>query len=54
MTFKLNKASVPDTNLDAFNPLIKAPNFNAWDLWFNSGALGLYPYMTEFIARMKL
>ena len=55
MNFKIqysfNKNSIPDTNLDDYNELILAPDINSWGLWFDSGAVSLYPYMNEFIAR---
>jgi hypothetical protein len=44
---------VPDTTQPAFNPLIKVPDLTNYNLWFNSGVHGLYPYLTEFIARSK-
>jgi ATP-binding cassette subfamily A (ABC1) protein 3 len=37
--------------LDDYNELILAPDISSWDLWFNSGSVSLYMYMTEFIAR---
>jgi hypothetical protein len=49
--FLFGKTEVPDTNQPAFNDLIKAPDFANWDIWFNSGSLAIYPYITEFIAR---
>ena len=49
--FLFGKQDVPDTNQPAFNDLIKAPDFANWDIWFNSGSLAIYPYITEFIAR---
>jgi hypothetical protein len=51
--YSWNKNSIPDTNLDDFNELILAPDINSWGQWFDSGAISLYMYMTEFIARSK-
>ena len=51
--FSFNKQDVPDTNLAAYNELVKAPDFANWNLWFTSGATSMYPVMTEFIARYK-
>jgi hypothetical protein len=39
--------------MDDYNLLIRTPDFESWNKWFNSGAVGLYPYITEFIARYK-
>jgi len=46
---------LPDTNLKTFDPLVKLPNFNMYDLWFRkwSGAAILFPSITEFIARSE-
>ena len=49
--FSFDKFELPDTNLPAFNDLTQAPDIDSWDKWFKSGALTLYPYMTEFFAR---
>jgi hypothetical protein len=37
--------------LDDYNELVLAPDISSWGLWFDSGAVSLYMYMTEFIAR---
>ncbi len=41
--------------MDAFDPLVKIPDFNSYDKWFGSksGAVALFPYITEFIARQE-
>jgi hypothetical protein len=51
--FSFNRDLVPDTNLDDYNVLVRTPDFKSWNQWFDSGAVGLYPYITEFIARAK-
>jgi hypothetical protein len=48
-----DKAALPDTNLDAYDPLVKIPDFNGYGQWFSSGAAALFPYITEFIARQE-
>ena len=52
--FNMLKTKLPDTSQPLFNPLIKTPDLNSWNLWLNSGAPALYSLMTEFIARKKL
>ena len=51
--FHYTKDVVPDTNLPSYNPLVRLPNLKAWKTWFDSGAIAVYPYITEFIARSK-
>lgn len=45
------KPNIPDTNLQAYNELVLTPDFTNYDLWFKVGAVQLYPYINEFIAR---
>ena len=52
--FNMLKTKLPDTSQPLFNPLIKTPDLNSWNLWLNSGAPALYSLMTEFIARKKM
>ena len=52
--FHFDKSKIPDTNLPAYNPLILAPDLLNWGLWFSSGAVSSFPYLTEFIARAKM
>lgn len=49
--FLFEKQDLPDTNLVAYNPLYKIPDTQNWGKWFKSGAVSLYPYIIEFIAR---
>jgi len=49
----LNNKEIPDTTLPPYNSMVKTPDLPSWDMWANSGTLGLYPYITEFIARSK-
>ena len=49
----MGKEATPDTNLEVYNNLVKTPDFDSWDKWFNGGFLNLYPYVTEFVARAK-
>lgn len=53
--FLFDKQAIPDTNLEAFDPLVKIPDFNSYGLWFGSksGAVALFPFITEFIARAE-
>ena len=52
--FMFEKQDLPDTNLEAYNALYKIPDTQAWGKWFKSGAVSLYPYIVEFIAREKM
>jgi hypothetical protein len=36
--YSFNKNDLPDTNLDAYNELLLAPDLNSWGLWKSSGA----------------
>jgi len=51
--FHYTKDAIPDTNLPAYNPLVRLPDLKSWKLWFDSGSIAVYPYITEFIARSK-
>lgn len=51
--FHFDKSSVPDTTLPIYNQLVRMPDLKSWDLWFSSGSIAIYPYITEFIARSK-
>lgn len=51
ITYSFNKASLPDTNLNPFNELIKAPDLKSWGEWKSSGAPEVYGWMADFIAR---
>lgn len=53
ISYSWNKNSIPDSNLDSYNELVLAPDISSWNLWFKSGAVSLYIYMTEFVARSK-
>lgn len=52
--FSYTKDAVPDTNLPSYNPLVRLPDLTSWKLWFSSGSVAIYPYITEFIARSKM
>lgn len=41
--------------MGAYDPLVKVPDFNSYGLWFGSksGAVALFPFITEFIARAE-
>lgn len=53
--FLFDKQAIPDTNLAAYDPLVKIPDFSSYELWFGSksGAAALWPFITEFIARAE-
>mmetsp|Transcript_30475 Transcript_30475/g.46702 ORF Transcript_30475/g.46702 Transcript_30475/m.46702 type:complete len:97 (+) Transcript_30475:544-834(+) len=51
--FSFSKDVLPDTNLPAYNPLQLTPDLLSWSMWFSSGAVTLYPELSEFIARSK-
>lgn len=52
------KTDVPDTNLPAFNELVRLPNLIAWQTWLGNvqkpAPASVYPYLYEFIARYKV
>jgi hypothetical protein len=52
--FSFGAETIPNTLLPSFNPLVKSPDITSWNMWFDSGVAGLYPYLAEFIARTKI
>jgi len=51
------KTDVPDTNLPAWNDLVRLPDLIAWKKWLGDiqkpAPASVYPYLYEFIARYK-
>jgi len=33
---------------------VKQPDIDSWNKWFSRGAAEIYPYVSEFVARMKV
>ena len=44
---------LPDNTNPPYNSLIKSPDFDSYGKWFSGGAPALYPFITEFIARLN-
>lgn len=51
--FSFGGETMPNTLLPSFNDLVKSPDVQSWNMWFDSGVTALYPFLTEFIARKK-
>ena len=52
--FSFDGYKLPNTLLPSFDPQAKSPDIKSWDDWFNTGAVNVFPYINEFIARYKI
>jgi len=52
--FSFDGLDLPNTNKKPYIPLISIPDSISWLLWLSRGYVDIFPYVNEFIARMKI